>query len=184
MTTDVDAYRQQLLLTLRLRDVAGPRIAEVLAEVESHVAETGEDPRAAFGAPRDYARAFVAELEPERAPGVRGWVASVRGGEVLIAAVAFAGAWLAAKGLFALAAGRPGGLGLSGPGALALAVALLAALKLLLARTGRRRDDRVLDPRTGRDVAASLAPRWAGPASVVVTAALLLLAVVIGLLQR
>lgn len=184
MTTDVDGYRQQLLLALRLRDVAGPRIAEVLAEVESHVAETGEDPRAAFGAPRDYARALVAELRPERAPGLRGWVASVRGVEVLIAALAFAGAWLTAEGLFALAAGRPGVLGLPGPSALTIAAALLVALALLLARTGRLRDDRVLDPRTGRDVAVALAPRWARLASVAVPAALLVLAVAIGVLQR
>jgi hypothetical protein len=184
MTTGVDAYRQQLLLALRLRGVAGARIAEVLAEVDSHVAETGEDPREAFGAPKNYARTLVAELQPERAPGLRGWVASVRGAEVLIAALAFVGAWLAAEGLFALAAGRPGVLGLPGAVALTIAVALLAALALLLARTSRRRDDRILDPRTGRDIAASLAPRWAGPVSVVVPAALLVVAVAIGLLQR
>ena len=92
MTTAVDAYQQQLLLALRLRDVPGPRIAEVLAEVGSHVADTGEDPTAAFGAPEDYARALVVELHPERAIGVRGWIASVRGIEVLMAALAFAGA--------------------------------------------------------------------------------------------
>lgn len=184
MTTDIDAYRQQLLLALRLRDIPGPRIAEVLAEVESHVADTGEDPNAAFGAPKDYARALVVELHPERTHGVRGWMASVRGVEVLMAALAFAGAWLAAEGLFALAAGDPGVLGLPGPVHLALAVVLLAALALLVVRTSRRRDDRVLDPRTGRDVAADLAPRWARPVSVLVPAGMLVLAVVIGLLQR
>lgn len=184
MTTDVDTYRQQLLLALRLRDIPGPRIAEVLAEVECHVADTGEDPSAAFGAPKDYAQALVLELHPERAPGVRGWFASVRGVEVLLAALAFAGAWLSAAGLFALAAGDPGVLGLSGPVHVALVVALLAALALLLVGISRRRDDRVLDPRTGRDVAAALAPRWAGAASVVVPAGLLVLAVAIGLLQR
>lgn len=138
MTIDVDTYRQQLLLALRLRDVPGPRIAQVLAEVESHIAETGEDPRAAFGAPRDYARALVAELQPERTAGRRGWGAGTRGVEVLLAALAFAGAWLTAEGVFALASGRPGRLGLTGAGELGIAVVLLAALALLLARTGGR----------------------------------------------
>lgn len=184
MTTEVDAYRQQLLVALRLRDVAGPRIAEVLAEVESHVAETGEDPRTAFGAPGDYARALVTELHPERAAGVRGWLADVHAVEVLIAALAFSGAWLAAEGLFGLAAGDPGVLGLPALVCLALAVALLTALALLLARRSRRRDHQVLDPRTGADVAAALAPRWARPVSVAVPAGLLAVAVAIGLLQR
>ncbi|MGY1837325.1 hypothetical protein ACI79P_19730 [Blastococcus sp. SYSU DS0510] len=36
------AWCDDLLLRLRLRDVPGTRIGEVLAEVQSHVAETGE----------------------------------------------------------------------------------------------------------------------------------------------
>ena len=63
-----DDYRSRLLLALRLHDIPGPRIAEALAEVDSHVAETGEDPADAFGSPRDYARQLSRTLDPD-APG-------------------------------------------------------------------------------------------------------------------
>lgn len=58
-------YRDELTLALRLYDISGVRVGEVLAEVESHVAETGEDPVAAFGTPKEYA-AKVAEQLDER----------------------------------------------------------------------------------------------------------------------
>lgn len=63
MTTDsteektMADYRQALMLALRLRDVPGDRIGEILAEVESHVSDTGENPTEAFGPPREYAAA-------------------------------------------------------------------------------------------------------------------------------
>lgn len=40
--TPVAAYQEKLTLALRLRDVTGARIGEVLAEVEAHTAETGD----------------------------------------------------------------------------------------------------------------------------------------------
>lgn len=40
MSTDAKRYQQEPLLALRLRDIPGPRIAEALAEVDSHIAET------------------------------------------------------------------------------------------------------------------------------------------------
>lgn len=66
MTTDrtdektMADYRQALMLALRLKDVPGDRIGEILAEVESHVSDTGEDPTEAFGPPREYAAALTA----------------------------------------------------------------------------------------------------------------------------
>jgi len=57
-------YRDQLVLALRAQEVSGDRVGEVLAEVETHVAETGEDPQEAFGPPRDYANHVVAQLGP------------------------------------------------------------------------------------------------------------------------
>lgn len=65
------AWRQDLVLALRLRDVPGVRIGEVLAEVEAHCADSGQGPGEAFGDPDAYA----AELAP--APGaswVRVWL--------------------------------------------------------------------------------------------------------------
>jgi len=55
VSTELETYSNELLLALRLRDVPGPRIAEALAEVQSHVSETGEEALEAFGPPRVYA---------------------------------------------------------------------------------------------------------------------------------
>lgn len=56
-------WRDKLILALRLKDVPGTTIGEILAEVEAHVAETGETPEQAFGSPRDYARLRAEDVE-------------------------------------------------------------------------------------------------------------------------
>jgi hypothetical protein len=55
MTSATGTYRRELVQALRLHDVPPERIGEIVAEVESHVADTGEDPREAFGPARDHA---------------------------------------------------------------------------------------------------------------------------------
>jgi len=50
-----EAWQQELVLALRLRDVPGRRIGEVLAEVEAHCADSGQSPAEAFGDPQAYA---------------------------------------------------------------------------------------------------------------------------------
>ena len=55
MTRATETHRRELVQALRLHDVPPERIGEIVAEVESHVADTGEDPREAFGPARDYA---------------------------------------------------------------------------------------------------------------------------------
>jgi hypothetical protein len=62
------AYTQELLVALRMRGVPGPRIAEALAEVDSHLCETREDPREAFGSAKAYADEVVAALGEADAP--------------------------------------------------------------------------------------------------------------------
>jgi hypothetical protein len=53
MTALDKKYREELTLALRLHDISGAPVGDVLlAEVEALVAETGADPRAAFGNPR------------------------------------------------------------------------------------------------------------------------------------
>ncbi len=156
MTTDVKDYRTQLLLALRLRDLPGPRIAEVLAEVDSHAADSGEDPREAFGPPSEYADQLLASWRP----GARGgWRAMIGWRDVAIGVVALGGGWLLSDGVFATAAGGSSVLGLPGLLSAALGIALWCALAAWLLRTARRSDDRVLDPRTGVDMAPP-APRW------------------------
>ncbi|MGY1856093.1 hypothetical protein [Modestobacter sp. SYSU DS0290] len=111
----VDRYCDDLLVALRVRDVPGPRIGEVLTEVRAHLADSGESPVAAFGAPEDYAAALTADRPPTPA--------RERVHEGLVAAAfAVGGSWLA-DGAMSLADGEPTALG---PGT--LLVALLAAL--------------------------------------------------------
>jgi hypothetical protein len=60
----LDDYTDDLHKALRFHEISGERMGEVLAEVEAHVAETGEDPVDAFGKPRDYAKQVAAQLDP------------------------------------------------------------------------------------------------------------------------
>lgn len=63
MTLD-KKYHDDLLAAMRLHEISGERAGEVLAEVDAHVTETGEDPVEAFGKPRDYAKQVAAQLDP------------------------------------------------------------------------------------------------------------------------
>jgi hypothetical protein len=64
MMTTLEKYREELHTALRMYDIAGTRVGDVLAEVEAHVVETGEDPVEAFGTPREYAAQVAAQLDP------------------------------------------------------------------------------------------------------------------------
>lgn len=61
-------YLDNLTIQLRLLDVPGDRIGQILAEVETHVADTGLDPVDAFGEPGEYAETYAAQapVSPER----------------------------------------------------------------------------------------------------------------------
>jgi len=173
------AYRQGLLLSLRLRDVPGPRIGEVLAEVDSHVAETGQDPREAFGPAKDYAREVAVALDPRRGGRV---LRSFGLSDVGVAVTALAGGLLLANGVYGVSAGAPA-LGLPGPVALLLGLALLAVTALLVRRAGRAQDDQVRDPRTGGDMVGP-APWWATAVGIGVPLLALVGLLVLGLSER
>ena len=131
-----DDYSQRLIQALRLKDVPGDRIGEIVAEVESHVADTGEDPVEAFGNPRDYAASLTAEHRP--APG---WFTAIS-----LVGSAFAG-WLIAQGSLAVLLGepfwgQPGWIWL----VLGLAVGIPGGISVW------RRSTRVRDPRTDADL--------------------------------
>ena len=158
--TDLETYRSRLLLALRLRDVPGPRIAEALAEVDSHVAETGEDPREAFGSPADYAQRLRSALDPDAVPGVRGWLRGLTWSHGVIALLSLSGAVLLTNGVSALGARSPRAVGLPTAAAVGLGIVLLAAMVALTVREVRRERDPVLDPRTGVDMVPPQ-PRWA-----------------------
>jgi hypothetical protein len=68
------AWTEAVLLELRIQGVAGELIGEVLGEVDSHCAESGEDAREAFGDPIAYARELGLPPSPAQRPA-----ATVRG---------------------------------------------------------------------------------------------------------
>jgi hypothetical protein len=118
-TSTTSRYVRDLVYRLQLRDVEGARIGEIVAEVESHLAESGERPDVAFGPAREYA----AQFGPEPAP----WWRDPR--TVAMAVTAGVGGWLLAGGFFALVFGT-GYLGL--PAWLVLVAGVLLELAVCL----------------------------------------------------
>jgi membrane associated rhomboid family serine protease len=145
MTTPetITEYREALVLHLRLQEVPADRIGEIVAEVESHVADTGEDPADAFGSPRDYARSLTDE---HRKPPWW-WTTTT----LVLAAAA---GWLIAQGAFALLLGEPY-WGRSGWLWVVVGVAVGIPPAIMVGRRSRE----VLDPRTGEPLVRT--PRWA-----------------------
>jgi hypothetical protein len=162
MTSSTDAYRRDLIVALRLRNVPPARVGEIVAEVESHVAETGEDPREAFGAPREYAESF-------RGPQTRREQVAL----LALALTSAAAGWLIGTSAFGLATGDRVA-GLPAPAAMVLgAVLWIPAVVAML-----RRAERVRDPRDGRPLspAAAWTPALATGSFAVLAVGLWLLA--------
>ena len=59
--TSLKDFTQALTTQLRLRQVPGKVIGQIVAEVESHVRETGEDPVEVFGQPGSYSAQFASD---------------------------------------------------------------------------------------------------------------------------
>lgn len=118
-----ESWLEAFVLEQRLRGVPGDRIGDALAVVESHVAESGEGAREAFGDPKEYARSLT-----ENRPGEgldRGFAAGL-GLALLGMLVTLAGvqAWIAGDPAVELTAGW-----------LATVVVVLAVLGLMIARS-------------------------------------------------
>ena len=159
VTSAHEAYRSDLLFALRMREVPAPRIGEVLAEVSSHVAETGEDPREAFGDPREYAEQIAVAVDATPRGAAWGVLRAI-GWHSLLGGLLAGGVsgFLLAHSVATLAEGRDHVLGIP---ALAVAVASAAVLLAWGAQGLRavwRDNDAVVDPRTGVDLAP--VPRW------------------------
>lgn len=155
----VTAYRDKLLVALRLREVPGDRIGEVLAEVEAHVAETGEDPVEAFGTPRRYADEVMRAIG-----GRRPWTMSpaTAANVLLIAVASFAATSLTVGGLTRVLGEGGQRFGLGPVTQLGLGLAIAALVMTMLVRHTLRKDDPVVDPRTGES--PSSPPEWVPPA--------------------
>ena len=92
--TSLKDYTQALTVQLRLRRVPGKVIGQIVAEVESHVRETGEDPVEVFGQPGTYS----AQYSSGRRPGGRiGWSTLWAGAATTMAV---AGALMLLEGVF------------------------------------------------------------------------------------
>lgn len=63
-----ERWTEAVLLELRLRGVPGDAIGAVLAEVDSHVAESGETAHEAFGDPAGYARSLELPVDDTANP--------------------------------------------------------------------------------------------------------------------
>lgn len=135
-------YRHSLIMALRLKDLPGERIGHIVAEVESHVADSGEDPTEAFGSAREYAARLTAGR-----PREPWWHLALT---VVPAAIA---GWFVAQGSFDLLQHETS-LGLSGWVwlALGLIIAIPGGIRVY------RRSTRVRDPRTGADMMPT--SRW------------------------
>jgi hypothetical protein len=152
LTTTDQSWCDDLVLALRVRDVPGARIGEVLAEVQSHLAETGEHPREAFGTPKEYADKVAGALGASRR-GLSAGLRSVGGGGLGVTVACGLGSFLLADGLWSLGAGEPSVFGLPAWLATVVAVLVLGACGVHLAATSRHdRGDAVIDPRTGAEM--------------------------------
>lgn len=95
-TSTTRAYVRDLTTWLQLRDVDGVRIGQIVAEVESHVAESGEPAQVAFGPARSYAKQFGRPRDRWR----------LSPATVATTVAAAGGGWLLAEGFFHLLIGE------------------------------------------------------------------------------
>lgn len=120
------AWQDEFVLALRLRDMPADRIADQLKVVRTHCAQAGESAADAFGDPREYAAALA---EGEGVPAVR------TGRDLLaqlaLAATAFAGTRMTIGAAFAMADGRDVEVRLGG---LIAAVLLIGTVLLISTR--------------------------------------------------
>jgi len=145
--TSLKDYTEALTTQLRLRRVPGTVFGQIVAEVESHVRETGEDPVVVFGQPGSYS----AQYSGGRRPGGRmGWSTLWAGAATTLAV---GGALMLLEGVF----NRTGVVRITASMLLSwVAMGLMFALVVL------RVDDVMADRQTRTVTASRRAPGWAG----------------------
>lgn len=62
-TMNVESYLSELAASLQMRGADSARTSEAVAEVESHLAESDEDPMETFGPPDEYAEQLLLREE-------------------------------------------------------------------------------------------------------------------------
>ncbi|WP_120004249.1 hypothetical protein [Nesterenkonia muleiensis] len=133
MTTDrTPAYLDELHTALELRETRDSLTDDVVRQVESHIAETGEDPYEAFGDPAQYAQWYS-----PRSTTTPFWA-------LLAASVilAFGGGWLLLHGVINMADSRAILWGISPSFGVTAGAALLFLWVALLVTAGVARKKR------------------------------------------
>lgn len=154
-------YLDDLLYRLRLHDVPGARIGEILAEVEAHAAATGEPLQEAFGEPKEYARQWAPPRVGPPVRSVRYWLPKIP--QMVLGGVA---GWAIAEGAVAVGRGEPSMFGL--PALLVLVTGVVIFLGAMATITV----DRVVDPRSGASLTGGRRSFLLGMAGVVALFAL------------
>jgi hypothetical protein len=131
----LDPWRDAFVLHLRRAWVDGRAVGDALAQVDSHCAESGQDPQEAFGNAAPYAADIAAALDPARHTcRPARWQAGVLGGGGMLGVAGLLG------GVDGLAHHRPATIGL-GLAVCAVVVPLVAmgviSLLAWTTRTGR-----------------------------------------------
>ncbi|WP_129664595.1 HAAS signaling domain-containing protein [Phytoactinopolyspora endophytica] len=134
--SQVEKYVDSLIFALRMRNVPGEEIGQIVAEVEAHVAESGEAPAEAFGKPREYARTWARNTghrqgRSDLIRSILGIVAAGAGGSLLGVSVIRTATDKSVWGLHPLLTVLAG-------------VIVMAGAAFALPKA-----DRVIDPRTG-----------------------------------
>lgn len=141
--TATKRYSRDLLLHLAGRDVSASRIGDIVAEVESHVADTGEDPTDAFGTPKEYAEAVAPRADTARkrrgARALQGLCGGITGMMLSVSVTQLIQQDDTAFGM---------------PTWVALLIGIAAAVATVVVTTGKGRG-RIRDPRTGKALAPS-----------------------------
>ncbi|WP_116113041.1 hypothetical protein [Austwickia chelonae] len=114
-------WMEDLLLSLRLRELSGRRIGEVMAEANAHCEASGEDAREAFGAPEEYAKSLDF-------PGQQRAARRVESSDLWWGGAMVLGGALASWGGSAAVQGQPMTLHLGHLGTVALLVGLFAVV--------------------------------------------------------
>lgn len=129
-----EEYAAELTETLELRGVPATAAARIVREVQSHVADSGEDPTATFGTPSQYVDNFAPKLRITRL-----WV-------LIVASVILAvgGGYMLISGVFGLLSPVHGLWGLPSWTRVAIGVAGIASFMALVLIPGDRAKRRSL----------------------------------------
>lgn len=133
------SWKEKLVEHLRRLNVATPIMGDILAEIDSHLADSGDGPERAFGSPMDYAESRGLASIPSPKPW---WQHALRTIGLTV------GSWLLIESLFSMGTNRSRLLLPELSNVVVLVLGLVGiVIGILFAR-----QDYVHDPRTGKRI--------------------------------